>query len=199
MGMQNFLASVNSKVVYIQPYYSCLWTLNINILFSLSYFNLSHFLSCSDSLSPLLSRSLSHPSLAQFCVPLYPIWMTRGEVDALRELRSHVHRFPFHRLQFRIPLHDTRFRFSLHGTPNFLTMAHQISSPITFSTSRLPCCLKQCLIFHKPHGGGVGFNVGFDRQQTVGFGVGFDQQQIVGFDGCWCLWWMVMVSCSGGG
>ena len=30
----------------------------------------------------------------------------------------------------------------------------------------------------------MGFNVGFDRQQTVGFGVGFDQQQIVGFDGC---------------
>ena len=49
---------------------------------------------------------------------------------------------------------------------DFLSMAQQNSSPINFSTSRLPCCLKQFLIFHKPHSGGVGF----DWLQNVGFG-----------------------------
>ena len=78
---------------------------------------------------------------------------------------------------------DSKF-LSMAPNLDFLSMAHQISSPITFSTPRLPCHLKQCLIFHKPHGGGVGFDVGFDRRQTVGFGVGFDRRQIVGFDGC---------------
>ena len=92
--------------------------ININILFSLSYFNLSPFLSHLDFLSLLLSHYVS---------------------------------------------------FLFGSDLEILSMAHQISSTKNFSTSCLSYHLKQCLIFHKPHSGGVGI----DRWQIVGFGGGW--------------------------